>query len=290
MKYCNDVSKLLDKFYNQLLERDQEVELFNHFRNCPDCRSKFKDDYKLFKALLISSDDRVLQPALSEKIIRKVCPPVRRIPRYCMAAAAVILLCVGLYFALGDSREPSRAEVEVIQSNVAENWHYSLSGSDQIEIIQDGKVYGIDDCKNLKPGAELYTFNNAEVNSSFMKIALNNNAHITFENAGIFFHYGTAKFDFKKLEAPYYVKTCNAVITITGTSFSLYKHSVDSESLTFELTHGSVEIRHTNGKTLILKNSGKIQLTDSEIKSLDNTELIVKSELTVEARSFSMEK
>ncbi|MCK5682946.1 FecR domain-containing protein [bacterium] len=290
MKYCDKVSGQLEKFYSQALDVGGEGELFSHIKSCENCQIKFKNDYDLIKILNISS--KIVGPKrnISDAVIAELKPVRKKIYYYAAAAIALMVFGIALFFPGTTEKEIVISEKKAVVESFEVKTAYNISGGNNYEIIRDGHVYNSGSLNELKPGTELYSFSNIDLGCSFMKVRMNNKAHLTLGEDDLRFHFGTVKFDFKKLERPFHIITKNSTITITGTSFTLYKHSVDSTTTTFELTHGSVELEHKSGNTLIIQGSGKFQITDTEIVNLDGTEVQPKDSHTAEVKSFSLEK
>jgi len=110
-----NIEQLLQKFYEGATTPDEERQLTDYFLHEDTVDERWKDDQQVFRLL---HDTQIQVPSgvserLEEAIMRrgKTTLPRRRALLYWISsAAAVVLLCIGLYVAIDKQPQPTMAD------------------------------------------------------------------------------------------------------------------------------------------------------------------------------------
>ena len=112
-----NIEQLLTKFYEGISTPEEEHLLMDYFLNEANVDEKWKEEQQLFRLL---HDTQIQVPAdvskRLEESIMKMNAPRKSIPfrkkwyYWISSAAAVVLLCIGLFFATRESSHPKMAD------------------------------------------------------------------------------------------------------------------------------------------------------------------------------------
>jgi len=112
-----NIEELLNKFYTGTSTQEEELRLMEYFLNEADVDERWKDEQQLFRLL---HDTQIQVPegvsTRLEKSIMQMDAPLESVPfgrkmyYWISSSAAVVLLCIGLFFAIRQPSYPKRAD------------------------------------------------------------------------------------------------------------------------------------------------------------------------------------
>jgi len=112
-----NIEELLNKFYDGTSTQEEELQLTEYFLNEADIDERWKDEQQLFRLL---HDKQIQVPEdvskrLEETIMQMDVPPKslslrKKLYYWISSSAAIILLCIGLFFAIHKPSPPKMVD------------------------------------------------------------------------------------------------------------------------------------------------------------------------------------